>query len=316
MARYFRRIRTIAFWGAILAVLPYVVLKVSWLGGSTIGLRDGDTSELHSTRMVTGNIVTIGLELVAVALALALTRPWGRRVPGWVFFVLGTGATGLLAPMIIGLPMGVLLQLPVQHTVSSGSEGNLESWVFAIVYTGFVLLGVALSVLFGLYVVGRWGHILTQPPDAPSIPVAIVGAVGVVPFGAAMVWWSLCGPGTAGPQGMNSIAQRTVLAVTGLLVLSALLAPLHRRTNHPHLIWLITWVGCTSAVMQGPAHLLLARGGHPQPAVAILGGAATVAGSLYILALLRSTYRRHSSSPESLPSEPVSPLTTTGTMGG
>jgi hypothetical protein len=94
-------------WGvtAALAVGPYLLLKLAWLGGSTIGITGpAGTAEMTGSRFVVGNVITVGLMLVAVAFVVALTRPSARRVPGWLVLVLGAGATGLLVPILLGLP--------------------------------------------------------------------------------------------------------------------------------------------------------------------------------------------------------------------
>jgi hypothetical protein len=98
------RIQPVALGLVVAAVVPYIGLKVSWLTGADIGVRDDTVlAELHSTRMIVGNDLTILLELMAVALALALSSDWGRRVPAWTMLGVGAGATGLLAPILLGL---------------------------------------------------------------------------------------------------------------------------------------------------------------------------------------------------------------------
>ena len=202
------------------------------------------------------------------------------------------GATGLLAPILLGLPIGVALQFLVRHTVSTGAEGNLEPWVFALVYTGFGLLGIALAALLGLYVLDRWHRLVAAPPPKPSTWVLVLGALGLLPFGVAMLWWGLAGAGTVGPQGMDSLEQRVFLLVTGSLAILGFGAPLVSATDRPRLAWLVTWVGCTVTALQGPTQLLLARGGDPQPLVALITLAATPGSCAYGLAFLRA--RRNS----------------------
>jgi hypothetical protein len=115
------RIESVALGLVVLAVVPYVALKLAWLSGSGVGVQDGTAlAELHSTRIVVGNNVTIVLELAAVGLALALASAWGRRAPAWLVLGLGAGATGLLAPILLGLPIGSALQVAVQGDVRTG----------------------------------------------------------------------------------------------------------------------------------------------------------------------------------------------------
>ena len=63
--------------------------------------------EMDTPRFVIGNILTTGMDLSAVVLALALIQPWGRRLPAWSVIVVAGAATGLLAPILIGVPWAV-----------------------------------------------------------------------------------------------------------------------------------------------------------------------------------------------------------------
>lgn len=284
------RIQTIALALAVVAVVPYTTLKLLWLGGATVGLKNSAAvAEIHSTRMVVGNGVTVVLELLAVGLAVSLTRPWGRRVPAWIVVGLAGGATGLLAPILLGLPLGSALQLAVRGNVRTSGMDNLSPWVFALVYGGFGLLAIAITVLAWRYTLDRWGCLLSRPPRPPAGWATIAGALGVLPFGATMLWWGLLGPGASGPQAMDTPVQRTVLVVAGLLATAGFLAPLLRTVaaRWPRTAWLTTWVGCTTAALQGPTQVLLANGGDPTPAITLTALAATPASCAYGLAVLR-----------------------------
>jgi hypothetical protein len=86
-----------AFLAAVLATLPYLVLKLLWLTGSKIGTTDRDgADELSSTGFVAGNSITVLLMVVAAVFVVLLTRSWANRVPARLVFVLAAGATGLL----------------------------------------------------------------------------------------------------------------------------------------------------------------------------------------------------------------------------
>ena len=270
--------------------MPYIALKVSWLTGASIGVRDGAAlAELHSTRLLVGNNLTILLELMAVWLALALSSGWGRRVPAWIMLSLGAGATGLLAPILLGLPVGSVLQLAVQGDVRTGGMEHLSPWVFATVYGGFGLMAIGIVVLAARYAAARWSHVLRRTPDPPPVWVRVAGGLGLVPFGAAMLWWGVVGPGATGPQAMDAVVQRATLVVTGLLAVAGFLAPLlpgiSRRA--PRLTWLALWVGCTTAALQAPTHVLLADGGHPSRAMLLIGVLTVSGSSVYGLLLLR-----------------------------
>jgi hypothetical protein len=71
--------------GVTLGTLPYVVLKISWLAGGQMGLRDPPL--MQTTTYVVANSITLVLDLVVVALAWVLALPPCPRVrsegPGW-----------------------------------------------------------------------------------------------------------------------------------------------------------------------------------------------------------------------------------------
>ncbi|MFW3171276.1 hypothetical protein [Geodermatophilus sp. CPCC 206100] len=288
------RIEAVALGLVVLAAVPYIALKLSWLNGASIGVEDRTAlTELHGTRMVVGNNVTIVLELSAIGLALALASAWGRRVPAWIMLGLGAGATGLLAPVLLGLPLGSVVQLAVEGDVRTGGMDHLRPWVFATVYGGFGLMAVGIAVLASRHAVARWSAVLDRSPDPPPAWVVVAGGLGLVPFGAAMLWWGTFGPGEGGPQAMDALVQRTTLVVTGLMALGGFVAPLVREISgrRPRLTWLSIWLGCTTAAVQSPAQVLLADGGHPTTAVVLTAVLAVPGGALYGLSMLRATTR-------------------------
>jgi hypothetical protein len=93
---------------------------------------------------------------------------------------------------------------------------------------------------------------------------------------------------------MESVTQRTVLAVTGALAVASFVMPLvagHASWLPAPVAWLVTVVGCASTALQGPAQLLLAQDGDVQPLVALVALLASPAGCAYGLAVLRSSRR-------------------------
>ena len=286
-------VQRLTFGCAVAAAVPYAVLKLLWLTGSTLGMTpDASAGEMSGTRYFVGNIATVGMVVVAIGLLFSLTRPWANRIPGAVVLVLGAGATGLLAPILVGMPSGLLIQTAVGGTPGPADQG-LVPWVFALVYAGFCVLAAAVAVIGGTYVVQRWGSLLTDPPPAPSGLVVICGGVGMLPFALAMAYWAVSGPGDSGPQGMEQPAQRTVLFVTAALTLIAFITPLGPRCiqRWPRTAWLMTWTGCCVAALQGPTQILLAQGGSIEPLVVVIAVAATPGASLYGLAVLRRRLR-------------------------
>ncbi|MGH4027401.1 hypothetical protein ACQB60_00540 [Actinomycetota bacterium Odt1-20B] len=153
-----RALRTLA----IAACLPYIALKIAWVAGSHIGIPDGSSLLDHRATMVVANSVTILMDAAVVALALLLTRPWGLRVPAWLLGLPMWAASGLLAPIMTGYPLQLLVKAAggtVNKPADTGRRAFLDDWVFGVVYTGFILQGLALGTLFVLYARDRWGHL-------------------------------------------------------------------------------------------------------------------------------------------------------------
>ncbi len=298
------RMQRVSLVLVVASVVPYILLKLLWLGGSQVGMRPGSgVGEMGTPRMIIGNVLTVMLELVAVGLAFALAGNWGRRIPAWLIVGIAGAATGLLAPIIVGLPPGVLIQAVIDGTLSSGEEGNLEGWVFLVTYGAFGVLGISLAALLVLHILDRWRRLLASPPQIPRQWWARLAAVAVLPFGLSMCYWGVAGPGAYGPAGMDAIAQRSVLVATGLLTLMGPTIPLvaQRWPLPPIAAWALTWTGCATAALQGPAQLILAREGRPATLVAVLGLVAAPAAVVYGFTVL---YQRISASAQECSSSP------------
>ncbi|NUS74161.1 MAG: hypothetical protein HOQ05_12245 [Corynebacteriales bacterium] len=285
--------RFLAFWIVVFSVVPYVALKCAWLAGSHIGMRSGSgVDEMGTPRFIVGNIITIGLDLLAILFAVALIRPWGQRVPGWFVFVLAGGATGLLAPILIGLPIGSVLQLAIEGDLASEKQGNLQGWVFGVVYGGFGIMALALALLLALYARDRWGELIAVGPKPPTkASTTVCCGAGMLVMGIAMLFWAIFGPGDTGPVGMSSITQRTVLFVIGLAAIGGFFAPFIRQRTpvQASVGGLVTWIGCATTALQGPAGLLLAHDGQVNPLGIPLAAAGTLGALVYGLSVLRST---------------------------
>lgn len=283
---------------AIVAVLPYAVFKLLWLSGSTAGMTAGaDEGGMLAPRYLIGNVLTLVMVVAAVAFIVSVTRPWALRIPWFVVFVLGAGAAGLLAPILLGLPPGLLIQAVVEGGVKPTDE-VLTPWVFGLVYTGFCVLGAAMAVVVGAYALRRWGDLLTVPPSAPPRWAVICGLLGMLPFCTAMAYWAMAGPGDTGPQGMDQPGQRMVVGMTAVLGIIAFLVPLtaSRLGRIPQMAWLAVWTGCCVVAVQGPTQILLAQDAQFQPLIAIVALLATPGASLYGLAVLRDHLRSKSPS--------------------
>jgi len=257
----------------ILAGLPYLVLKVLWLAGNPVGAGTTGGAELLDVRHLVGDVVTVGLEFAAFALAVVMARPWGRRLPA--FLVVGpiwVGA-GLLAPIAVGLPLGLVAQVVVGGSPVPAGNG-LTNWVYACVYGGFVVQAVSLMAGFVGYARKRW-------PNGPAVASGAIGPVLVtLGYGMVMVAWSLGGHGWGGPAGFDTVAQRTFLAATGLLVLAGGIAALTRHAR-------LAFVGTAVAVTAGPAGVALSNHGEVGVSYVIISLVGTVAGAALAWSLAR-----------------------------
>jgi hypothetical protein len=163
---------------AVVSCVPYLALKAAWIAGSHLGIPEGSSLLEHRTTMAVVNGLSVLLDSGVIVLALVLTRPWGLRVPAWLLAFPVWVATGLLAPIMTGFPLQLLAGL----LGGDGSEGSsrtagepfLHEWVFAVVYTGFIVQGLALGALFVLYARDRWGHLWRG--RVWELPVGVVGA--------------------------------------------------------------------------------------------------------------------------------------------
>ncbi|MCN9244356.1 hypothetical protein NGF19_26825 [Streptomyces sp. RY43-2] len=192
---------------AVASCLPYLGLKVAWISGSHVGIPSGSPLLEHRARMAAVNSLTVLMDAAVILLAVLLTRPWGLRVPAWTLVFPVWVATGLLVPIMTGFPLHLLLR-GLDGTVSepsgSGSEPFLHAWVFGVVYTGFIVQGLALGTLFLLYARDRWGHVwrgrMGELPDESGASARQTGAVtacvlALFPLVTHMMW--ACGS-TAG----------------------------------------------------------------------------------------------------------------------
>ncbi|WP_329574536.1 hypothetical protein [Streptomyces sp. NBC_01361] len=225
------RLRRVLRAVAVVSCLPYLTLKIAWIGGSHLGIPEGSPLLDHRASMAAANSVTVLMDGAVIVLALLLTRPWGRRVPAWLLVFPMWVATGLLTPIMTGYPLQLLVRAFGGSVNHGGSKSGpfLDEWVFGVVYTGFILQGLALGTLFALYARDRWGHTwrgpvreLPPPPAHARRTLAVAAAVlALFPLTLHLLW--ACGATT----GLNSarIADRSsdfyVLEATDVAFLAA-----------------------------------------------------------------------------------------------
>lgn len=185
------RLRVFVCWAAIVSTLPYFVLKLLWLGSSTVGLTDPTFAGEPSVFAL--NLFTAFMDLVAIVLVLAFTYPWGQRLPGWlVLFPIWVG-TGFLAPIILAVPISAVTAAVTGERSSEVTGPPLESWVEPVVYGSFVLLGVLLLTAFVLYARFRWFETFSDrsPGMPPGRWAAVVGTVLALVAATVLLSWAM-----------------------------------------------------------------------------------------------------------------------------
>jgi hypothetical protein len=279
---------------AVLAIVPYAALKVAWLAGSTVGSASAEgAAELHDARHTVGNVVTLGMELVVVALALVLAADHRHRVPAALVAVPIWIGTGLLGPVALSLPIGLVVQAIVGGGPAPGDNG-LQPWVYGIVYGGFVVQALALAAAFVLYARVRWAAVLQldvrtlalrqAPRRSRAVVQAAVLAAGVA--AVANLVWAIAGDRLAAPSGFETAAQRSLLVGTAVLTIAGAWAvrriadpPAGRRAlfaTAPTLA--VAWLGTSAAFASGIAHLVLAADGEVAPVTALVLALGTASG--------------------------------------
>ncbi|MFC9683853.1 hypothetical protein [Streptomyces sp. NPDC056948] len=159
---------------AVLSCLPYLGLKAAWIAGSHIGIPEGSALLDDRVGMAVINGLSVLLDSAVIVLALVLTRPWGLKVPAWLLALPVWVATGLLAPIMTGFPAQLVVKaFGGGAAPDQGHDSFLHAWVFTVVYTGFILQGIALGALFVLYARDRWGHLWRG--RVWELPVGVVG---------------------------------------------------------------------------------------------------------------------------------------------
>ncbi|MCK1796505.1 hypothetical protein MTQ01_10885 [Streptomyces sp. XM4193] len=261
---------------AIIGCLPYLGLKLLWLGGSRAGIpADSVLLEGDGTMLLAINALTLVMDALVVLLALALVRPWGRGLPAAPLLLPLWAATGLLAPMMSAVPGQTLLALFSDRPSTSGTEAQafLDGWVSQVVYGSFTVQGLALGVLLIGYLRDRWGHLVRgRARDLPStrgdlllrVPAGAAVAVAAVTATVHLLWAAGTGWGLE-----EEYAQRldaglrlneaghtffALAAVTALLSLVFRVLPnLRLRTAV-----LLGWVGGSTLASWGGWWLLMA----------------------------------------------------------
>lgn len=247
--------RTAAGWTAVGAAAVYVAVQGNWVAGGTFGIKDlGDVSR---GEWAVDNVVTGGLAVAGVAVALAAIRLWGVRAPVWLVAVPMWVGAGLLAPFVVLMPAGAALKAAGWWDPAAPGEPTLWPWTFVIVYGSFVVLAVALAVAVLLYARDRFRPAADGGlTHAAQVPMAWVAAV--IAAGLAVLQLSWVVGGTAGLRpgaGRDAwlrlqdtvTAAQFLCAAIGLLMLVRRRGP-GRRFAAP---LVATWLGAGGMVAGG-----------------------------------------------------------------
>ncbi|CAO0833928.1 hypothetical protein SMICM17S_02924 [Streptomyces microflavus] len=205
-----------AAYGAALALLPYLLIKVVWVVGSLAGTLPVGTG-FGAAEWVVLNTVTVGMAGIGVALALALVRPWGMRIPGALVAFCAWVGSGLSASI---LPFGVLLSTLLGAGADSqdgGDEPVRPVWEGLLVQFSFLGMGLGLALAVPAHLRRRWpqaftGRVGDAPRAAPPWAAVVGAAVGLV-----WLYWA-----AGGTVGIAHPAERTTHgyalgAVSGVL---------------------------------------------------------------------------------------------------
>lgn len=214
---------------AVAATVPYLGLKLLWLTGHPVGA--GDADAMDDLWLV--NLLTFGMDAIAVLLALSFVRPWGRRAPaGLVAFPMWV-ATGLLGTILVALPLFLLSTLLLgPDQAPPGTDDGPSGWVFPVVYGGFAVQGLALITGFLLYARERWAGLLHHDrigdlPRSPTLTTqrafACVAAPLAAGVAAARAYWA-CGGTTGLPLEWQDYHGRGVAVMDGVTALMAVAA--------------------------------------------------------------------------------------------
>ncbi|MGW6882746.1 hypothetical protein ACWGEU_21065 [Streptomyces goshikiensis] len=290
---------------ALAATVPYLVLKSAWLSGSRAGIPEGSPLLEPGMFLTLANAVTLAMDACVILLVLALTRPWGMRLPPWLLTVPAFAATGLLTPILTAFPAQLLIRA-VDPGARAPAEGAvrpfLDSWVFTVVYTGFTIQGLALAGLFVPYARERWGRhwqgVRGRGLPSPTGVVAGAAAVCAVLVAGVHVYWALGGTGGMGAEraAARSATAGVVPGVHAICLLAAAAGALLLARGGSRRVWwplALTWTGSAAALCWGLWPLIaslgtqLDGGEHPSGTVRLIYAGQMITGVLAAAVLAR-----------------------------
>lgn len=247
-----RHARSIAGYTAVAAAVPYFVLKIIWLSGGTVGMTAGTPLGAEFDAL---NAFTFLMDAVAIGVALAMTRPWGMRLPApVVLFPMWVG-TGFLATIVVGVPIATAVSAARGDNIFATDGASLvQPWVYEVVYAGFIVQGVSLMTAFFLYSRARWPRLPegTRSSELGKLQKQLgIGAAGLAALlGVLHLFWAL--GGTAGLPAQyiatSAFTGRFMdFVFGGLSILGAVgMFRLVRRRGSRWTAVLLVWVGAAT----------------------------------------------------------------------
>jgi hypothetical protein len=190
----------VAGYGAALTMTPYLLIKISWVIGALSGLLPR-TEQLSVAGFVVLNMVTIGMAATGIALALALVRPWGRRIPALAVLSCAWIGCGFLVPMIPYMVLDTLLSTGAG--TSDGESSIMPAWEGPLIEVSFLGMALGLASAVPFYLRGRWpaafagrvrrGDARVGPSEAHQPWVALLAILGAVVVGMLNLGWAAGG---------------------------------------------------------------------------------------------------------------------------
>ncbi|AUH42298.1 hypothetical protein [Streptomyces sp. CMB-StM0423] len=301
-------------YGAALALAPYALIKVSWVVGALLGVAPvGGGFNLAGWLLL--NTVTIAMAAIGIALALALVRPWGMRIPGWLVAFCAWVGSGFLVSI---LPYAVVSTLwggggdgGGDGADGGGDEPEMPGWEAALIQFSFVSMGLGLALALPAYLRRRWPEAFTGragegPRTTASWSAGVAAAVGLV-----WLYWAAGGtagvahPGERSTDGYLLTGLSAFWALAGSAAVLALVRTRPGRVPRPLLLGL-GWLGSGSLFawsgwkLPFTVYVALARPAGvtlpESPAVAAVLHLAAVVAGLGMLRMLVSPARTCTSS--------------------
>lgn len=127
---------------AVVACLPYGLLKLAWSFGSRLGLTGHAFDDVSFASPGFGD--TVVLTLVSVVVSVVMGAAVQHRIVRGM--ALGTGALGSVMLLPVGLVGGVMLAL-ASFTGQTIDDSEIALWAFVVVYASFLSWGIALTAL-------------------------------------------------------------------------------------------------------------------------------------------------------------------------